>query len=112
MNRGYEYIGILFEFLGILGLLPFVGFIIDTRTGTDRNVGLFFILGVIFGFVGAMYHLVKRVRQILSNMKEDPAKFNYSTKEPGAEERILEVQKGLHAVEKDIDALLKKKRKE
>ena len=111
MNRGYEYIGILFEFLGILGVLPFVGYLIDTRTGADRNVGLFFILGVVLGFIAAMYHLIKRVRRILLNLKENPESFNYSTKEPDAGERILEVQKGLHAVEEDIEALLKKKRK-
>jgi F0F1-type ATP synthase assembly protein I len=56
------------EFVGILLVTSFIGWLIDTQL-RDTNAGVFFIGGVILGFIYGLYFIVQKMKSFEKVMK-------------------------------------------
>lgn len=108
-----EYLGLIFEFLGILGFLPLLGYIADKYLfGDDGRIGWFFIIGCFLGFGYGIYHLQRRARYLLK--KSANFRINTDRSRPAEQDvsgRADEIEKDLININKKIEAHRRRKQK-
>jgi len=61
----YAVLGLVFEFLGILGFLPFLGYLADRHLLQKDSLGWFFFAGCALGFGFGIYHLYRRAQDFM-----------------------------------------------
>lgn len=60
-----QYLALFFEYLGIQGTLPLIGYFIDTKLLSDKGeIGWAFGIGMGLGLVYGMIHLYRRARSM------------------------------------------------
>jgi len=99
------YIGLVFEFTGILAAPAIGGYFLDQYL--ENQNPWFFISGVLIGFVYGIWHLYRRANEI--NL--DSAENQSGHKTSSLESRAGQVQKDLDSVGNRISGLKKKKNK-
>jgi len=101
----YSPIGLIFEFLGILGVLPFIGYLLD-RYLSDQ-IGFYFITGVILAFILGITHLYRRSRELTKGEGRQAPKGAGDARDVTG--KVESIRSDLEDVGRRIDELSKRK---
>lgn len=106
----YRYMGLGFEFVGILLLPAFIGHLIDTDLLRRKDVTshLYGIGGLILGFIYGIYYLYKISLEIMRNPPERDSSWKGGRSKENVERDAAKIHRELDDVGEKIDNALKK----
>lgn len=101
-----QYLALFFEYLGIQGTLPLIGYFLDTRWISDTGeVGWAFGIGMALGLIYGMIHLYRRARSLTASRPSSGADRTNREGYPDVDRAAARIRNGMNSIGKRINQI-------